>query len=189
MAQDTTALIRRAREGGREAREALLKTCGTRVQNLAYQILGNVEDARDLAQDALLRLLLGLKSYDVSRPFDAWLRRLVVNLAIDRRRAAARAPRQDDTDIGATLPGREQSPDSLVETGELRGALARICAGLPERQCLVFILRDIQDFSCEEIAEVLGLKPPTVRVHLARARLRIRDQLKKLYPERMGGAR
>ncbi|HEX2465038.1 MAG TPA: RNA polymerase sigma factor [Thermoanaerobaculia bacterium] len=180
-----STLVQRAREGDASAREELARVSGDAAFRFALQLLGDRELARDVAQDSVLRLFSSLRRVDPERPLQPWLFSIVRNRVIDlRRRALSRGER------GAALPSRAAAGDA----GELphdppdagpgpferseRGELQRLmwsCLGRLERAHReILVLRDYQDLSYREIAEVLAVPLGTVmsRLHAARRKLR-----------------
>ncbi len=178
-----------ARSGDRDAFGSLVRRYSRRVNAIAYQIVGNSEDAKDIAQDVFVRIHGALSKFDPGRGFSSWLYRVTVNLAIDRKRKDGRrsfAP-IDGGGGGYEVEDRSALPDAHTEHGEFKGAVGRLTACLTDKQRRVFVLRDLQGFSVGEISEILGCRTSTVRVHLARARNRMREALADLYPEYAGG--
>lgn len=183
MDQDSM-LINRIRQGDTVAFSALVDRHKVRVHSIAYHICGDTDESRDIAQQAFIRLYHQLNRYDPSRPLNAWLGRITVNLAIDarRKRLAARAVPLDDTSEQHLVERRIPSPDRLTEARELRGEIERICGNLTDRQRIAFVLIDLHEHTTAETASIMDCAESTVRVHLAAARRHIREALKKRYP-------
>ena len=178
-----------ARSGDRDAFGSLVRRYSRRVHSIAYQIVGNSEDAKDIAQDVFVRIHGALSGFDPGRGFSSWLYRVTVNMSIDRRRKEKRRSFTpiDGNDGGYEVEDCTALPDAHAERSEFKGAVGRLTAGLPNKQRRVFVLRDLQGFSVGEISKILGCRSSTVRVHLARARNRMREALADLYPEYAGG--
>ena len=187
--EEFTELVRKASEGDKEAFRKLVDRCSPRIHGIAYQMTGNSEEARDITQEVFIRLYGTLKSYDSKREFSTWLYRITVNLAIDslRRNRKHKHTGIEDMDENPSLQDRSPLPDRMVEQNEFKGAIDRLAEGLAENQRAVFVLRDLQGFTVEEIAGIMKNRPSTVRVHLARAREHIRRALSEHYPEYIGG--
>jgi RNA polymerase sigma-70 factor (ECF subfamily) len=133
------------------------------------------DDADDLVQDAFLRALERIGSFDASRPFEPWFTRLLVNRGRDlHRKQNVRRSEATDTD---SLPGGTR-PDRETERSGLRDSLGQALAALPERQRLVVTLFEIDGRSTEEIAGMLSVSQVTVRWHLHQARRALRTALK-----------
>jgi RNA polymerase sigma-70 factor, ECF subfamily len=180
----TPDIIRNAQNGDTEAFRELIDLYGPRIYRIAYQTSGNSEDARDIAQEVFIRLHKKLGTFRHTSKFTTWLYRMTVNLSIDYlRKNAGRGIVSIDSD-GQTpdFPDTGGLPDAHAELSELKGVVAKLTAYLTPNQRKVFVLRDLQDFSTPDIADVLKCSGATVRVHLANARRRIRDALVKHYP-------
>jgi len=178
-------LLVRARTGDGAAREELARRSGDAAFRFALQLLGDRDRARDVAQDSVLRLFATLHRVDPDRPFIPWLFSIVRNRVIDvRRREQVRGdrPSRFDAPIGGEGAERNAVDPPDAEPGPLerseRGELQRLmwsCLGRLERAHReILVLRDYQDLSYREIAEVVGIPLGTVmsRLHTARQKLR-----------------
>ena len=194
---DEAALVERCRQGDDLAWEWLVRRCQGRVYGLAYHYLGSVEDARDVAQEAFVRVYRQLGSFDGDR-FTAWLLRITRNLCIDQlRRRRARPPAEDvpaGTDDGAaprdSAPDPEQAWLADVRRRLIHQALRRLDGASRE----VILLKDIQGLKLQEIAGMLGLPLGTVKSRAHRARLELARQVIAIDPSyadapRTGGGR
>jgi RNA polymerase sigma-70 factor (ECF subfamily) len=154
------------------------------VRRVTRAVTGEEHDADDAAQDAFLSALDRIETYDRSRPFGPWLMRIAQNAAIDllRRRAVRHA---EPLDEAVTARGRD--PSQHAESAEIRGALARALAGLPERQRVAVTLFDIEGWPHAEIADALGVPEGTVRSDLFHARRRLREALGSFDPTQEDG--
>jgi RNA polymerase sigma-70 factor (ECF subfamily) len=179
--KETVELIARARQGDATAFRRIVDLHSRRLHAIAFQITGDSNDARDVVQEVFLRLYRSMDKYDPKYDFAAWLHRVAVNLSIDHHRRNARRRHVPLDDITAA----DASPvTESIGTGiTLKGAIRKLSDKLSDNQRKVFVLRDLQNFSTGEVAAILGLKPDTVRKHLAGARLRIRKALVKHYPD------
>ena len=174
-------LVVQARSGDLDAREALLVLCRRTAYLAALQLLGNREDAMDVAQDALIRLVGSLDRFDMTRPLKPWVVTIVRHLVIDlsRRRRVRRADSLETllAEEGSEPRDGSASPEQLAEQGELRLRVARAVSHLPPLHREVIVLRDYQDLSYEEIARILGVPRGTVMSRLHRARSLLRESL------------
>jgi RNA polymerase sigma-70 factor (ECF subfamily) len=172
------ALVTNAVNGEREAREELARRVRKPAYFLALQLTGRPDDARDIAQDCMLRFFKHLDRFDVSRPIEPWLYQIVRNRVRDlRRRARLRrhesleSMREDGRpEAAATTP----SPVADVQTRQLQRRVWSALHELKEAHREILVLRDYQDLSYREIAEVLSIPQGTVmsRLHAARRSLR-----------------
>jgi RNA polymerase sigma-70 factor (ECF subfamily) len=162
-------LVRRCRRGDQEAYRLLVTRYEERAYWLAHQLVGNAESARDIAQEAFVRVVRNIGRFDTARNFYTWLYQIVTNLSIDHLR---RSGRQKPTDFEALggLPDARPSPGDLSARDDLRRRVAAVLGRLPEKYKAVLVLRDLQGFSCQEIAEIVGCNNATARWRLHRAR-------------------
>ena len=188
MEQDDRRLIERARGGDDAAFDTCVRRHADRVRATAYRLVGDVEDARDVAQEVFVRLHAVLDRFDPAYRFTTWLHKLTVNLAIDfRRRRGRRVPTGASLPEAEAMPDPGPGPDAETERNELHGAIEALAGELSDMQRQVFVLRDLQELPTAEIAEILDCRESTVRVHLARARLRVREALRERFPEFLTG--
>jgi RNA polymerase sigma-70 factor, ECF subfamily len=146
-----------------------------RARQLARRIMSDPDDADDLVQDAFLRALNRIATFDVDRAFGPWFSRLLINTGIDLRRK--QAVRRTDSQDPERFAGRS-SPYRDAERADLRQSLADAMEKLPDRQRLIVSLFEIDGHSTEEVAEMLKVSQVTVRWHLHQARRTLREALK-----------
>lgn len=168
-------LISKARNGDGRALEALVERHAPRVNRLAAQLVGDLEDARDAAQESLVKLCTRLRQFRGEAQFSTWLHRLVVNTCRDRL-AREQLRRGEPLDLADEPASEDSDPSRLVLLGDVRRDLAGALARLPSKQRLVVVLRDAFGLTYEEIARVARMPVGTAKcyVHRARARLRVR---------------
>jgi RNA polymerase sigma-70 factor (ECF subfamily) len=181
MQKNTAELIRKASSGDHSAYQEFIRLYSTRVHAIAYQMVGNSIDAQDIAQEVFVRLYRSLRTYKPQFKFTTWLYRLTVNHSIDylRKHERHKSIPLEYLEYEAKLTEREPSPDKSLEMNELKGAIQKISMGLTWKQRKVFVLRDLQNFSTGEVAQILNCRPSTVRAHLSKARGLVRDSLLK----------
>jgi len=134
----------------------------------------NREDAEDLVQDAFVRALERLDSFDDARDFGPWFFRLLVNTGINARRSRSRRQMEPEP---FEAPSFDSLPDELAERAEIKDRFEAALAGLPERQRVIIGMFEVDGFSSVEIAETLGVSPETVRWHVHQARQTLRKAL------------
>ncbi|MCG8402000.1 MAG: RNA polymerase sigma factor [Firmicutes bacterium] len=180
-------LIIRCRDGDEEAWRLLLARYEAYVYSLCLRIGGSREEALDLTQEALLKVLTGLNKFQPGRPFKPWLRRVTVNACLNqfRRRApetvSLEQPVGEDIVLGDTLAGGANEPVTAAEWRDARDIIRQELNRLPFQQRLVLVMRHQEGLSYNEIAAVTGLPPGTVKTHLYRARQQLRRQLAGVY--------
>jgi len=187
--EDLTDLIRAAAGGDRRAFEDLVLRKRERVVRTAYQITGDLEDARDVAQGVFLRLWRVLQRFDLEKRFDTWLYRITVNAAIDfiRERGPKGFLQPLPDDAGERVRDPARGPAAELDLAELQRAFLRLAARLAPKQRATFVLKDIEGLETSEVARVLGVTESTVRNHLLQARRLLRQGLLEDYPDLIGG--
>jgi RNA polymerase sigma-70 factor (ECF subfamily) len=181
-----TEAIARARDGDHEAYRVLVERYQGRAYRLALRVLGDPDWARDAVQEGFLKAYGSLDRFEGRSGFYTWLYRLVFNLCIDmkRRDRSGRHVEWDDataTDVeGAGAPSKPHGMDEPareLERAELRVALGRAIAALPEDARRTLLLREVDGLSYAEIARSLGIPKGTVMSRLHHARRKVRDLL------------
>ncbi len=186
--EPTEALVERARSGDKLAFEELVHLTSPAVYALAYRLVGNEHDARDVVQDTYLKAFKGLRRFKGEASFATWLHRIAVNCAATalERRAKARCDHLDDFDELTQLVEHrsDRDPEWAASTSDDRGRLVEALSELPDQLRLVVVLRDVYDLSHREIAKELGISQAAAKVRLHRARRRLRE---RLFPSRRFG--
>ena len=179
-----------ARGGDMLSFETLVSRKTPAVVCLARRVVGNVEDARDVAQMVFLRVWKEIHRYDEQYSLNTWLYRIATNLAIDFLRSA----RSREKAHGATLHlvrEREESTAAgasrSAEDRELARLFEAVSGKLSEKQKAAFVLREMEDCDTRDIAQILGCGESTVRNHLFNARRILRKEMVRLYPEFLRG--
>ncbi|MGE5672532.1 MAG: sigma-70 family RNA polymerase sigma factor [Mycobacterium leprae] len=175
-------LVQRAQVGDERALCELITRYERKTYNLAYRLMGNHADAADAAQEALVRVYTHLHLFRGDSAFSTWLFRVATNTCLDelRRRGRVRCASLDSTlstDVGE-LPrqsgGEDESPAERAERHEIQAAVQRAINRLPEDYRIVVVLRDLHEYSYQEIADSLGTSLGTVKSRLHRARHALR---------------
>jgi RNA polymerase sigma-70 factor (ECF subfamily) len=186
-------LIDRSCAGDREAQDVLVRRHRRDAYLTALQLMGNKDDALDVAQEALLRLLRTLHRFDRARPVRPWLLCIVRNLVQDawrKRRFRGLNSLEELVATGAIgLAGRDPDPETLAARRELQRAVSRAVGTLPEIYREAVVLRDYQGLSYAEIAAGVGIPLGTVMSRLHKARTLLREALAEdlRLPARAGG--
>ena len=184
------ALARRALGGDSDAFAELVARRTPGVLAYLRRLLGDAEDARDVAQLTFVRVWENLDRYDPTWAFSTWLFRIAGNLAIDALRARGTRQRTEAESFrlvkGARTSAEPDGPALLAEA-EVRRVFDSCAAVLSEKQRLVFVLREFEDKESREIAQILGCRESTVRNHLFQARRLLREEIRKRFPEFVAG--
>jgi RNA polymerase sigma-70 factor (ECF subfamily) len=177
---DEPSLIRRAVQGDMKAWESLILAHQEAVFRLAYLILGDPDEAEDVAQETFIRAWKNLRGFDPSRPLPPWLLRITANLARNHRRSAGRylAALIRNLQDESTLQTIEEKSAQHIESQQLWQAVRRL--QLPDQQ--IVYLRYFLDLSVAETAETLQVAEGTVKSRLNRALNRLRTVIQREFP-------
>lgn len=183
-------LVARAAAGDQAAFRSLVERHQRKAGAVAFGIVRNTEDAREVVQDAFVRVYRHLGDFAGQASFGTWLYRIVVNLAIDtlRKRAPGQAVELDDrTDLSdgpdELLPYRgDADPFAALDRARLVDAMQAALDKLPPYHRAVILLRELEGMSYEEIATTMGISKGTVMSRLFHARKKMQAMLR----ERLG---
>jgi RNA polymerase sigma-70 factor (ECF subfamily) len=190
-AQTDALLVAQARAGDRSSFDALILRHQDRVYNMAFRMLGHREDALDVAQEIFVTIFRSLDRFEEKARFSTWLYRVTVNRCRDelRRRTTVKhtRPRSLEASTARDPDGRADDPPA-GGASPLEGAVAHeteeLVAGaireLPEDAREVLVMRDVEDLSYTEIADVLEIPVGTVRSRLNRARTLLRERIRPI---------
>jgi RNA polymerase sigma factor (sigma-70 family) len=183
MDNDDGSLLVRALTGDPSAQEDLVRRYRVVAYNTALQLVGNREDALDIAHEAMVRFLRTLGRIDGARPIRPWVYQIVRNLVRDRRRRQAlrQAESLETLVADGVFEPTDAGPDPEAQAmrRDLQRRLSAALASLTEQQREIVVLRDYQDLSYLEIAQVLGIPRGTVMSRLHGARTRLREILRE----------
>ena len=173
-------LVRETVGGNTDAFSALVARYQKRAFWVAFHVLGRVEDARDVTQEAFVRLFRSLDKYDYARSFYTWFYRIVMNLAIDllRKQKSTRATSLDE--LAGSIGETPADGSDAVEIAEQSGQVWQVLGKLDAKFRTVLVLRDIHGMSCREIAPILKVTHATVRWRLHRGRRVFREHWERL---------
>ena len=182
-------LVRLAQTGAEPAFEELVRRHQQRVFALVGGILRRPEDVEDVAQQVFLKAYLGLKKFDQRAAFSTWLYKIAVNECWDYLRKKKVRPLVYEADLSEEQVSRldgivsaDRPPEGPSDRAEMREVLERLLSALPEQDRELLVLKEMEGFSVQELAEILGLNVNTVKVRLFRARGRVMD----VYRRRVG---
>jgi RNA polymerase sigma-70 factor, ECF subfamily len=183
---DDRELVRRAQCEDQAAFEELIRRHQHRVFAVAGGILRRREDVEDIAQQVFVKAYFSLKRFDQRAAFSTWLYKITVNECWDLLRKKKVRPMVYEADLSeeqarqVMTSGEKANPEpDITEKMEARERIEMLLDGLDERDRLMLMLKEVEGFSIEEIAEVLNLNGNTVKVRLFRARRRVVSQSRK----------
>jgi len=175
-------LIDRCLRHERSAFRQLVEEHQHYVFALAFRVLRDEEDARDVTQEPFIRVWKKLYTYDIRTKFTTWLYTIATNLAYDqlkgnrRKRQRLSVVESSELDNIAAPTGVE----ARIVTRDLAEKITALAGGLPPKQQKVFILRDLQDLSVDEVARVLSMSVNSVKTNLCYARRSIREKMDQM---------
>jgi RNA polymerase sigma-70 factor (ECF subfamily) len=171
MDQKENRLVELVLSGRTEAFEPLVTPYRKLLLNLAYRLSRNAEEAKEIFRY--------LRSFDRKRSFKNWLLQIEMNVW----RASARNSADEATLKGLAADLHPENPEAGLAHKELRGQILSCLDGLSPKEKEIFLLRDIEDMSIMETAQISRTSAIAVRVHLSRARQKIRECVKERFPE------
>lgn len=184
------------RAGDRVEFSRLVDTYSANIYRLALKMLNQPQDAEDVLQETFLKAYRGLKNFDGRARLSTWLFRIATNEALMLLRK--HKPEFVSIDEPIETEEGEQEPVQIVDwcclpegemmSKEARQYLSEAAEKLPHTLRVVFLLRDIEDLSTQETAEVLGLTETAVKTRLSRARMRLREDLSVYFGGRLSFA-
>jgi RNA polymerase sigma-70 factor, ECF subfamily len=174
-------LVDKATNGDRRALDTLVERYSPRVNRLASQLMGDLEEARDAAQESLVKVCTRLKQFRGEAQFATWLHRLVVNTCRDRM-AFQRVRRSEPLELDEHAVADDADPSSAAVLTDLRRDLADALSRLSADQRIAVVLRDSFGLSYKEISRVARMPVGTAKCYVHRARARLRTLLEEYTP-------
>ncbi|RRN69148.1 RNA polymerase sigma factor SigW [Peribacillus simplex] len=179
--------INQVLKGDHNAFGEIVEIYKDKVFQICFRMLGNRQEAEDLAQEAFVRAFVNIRSFNIQMKFSTWLYRIATNLCIDRLRK-----KKPDYYLDAEVAGTEglnmyshvasdmAKPEEEVESLELQETIQVEIMKLPEKYRSVIVLKYIEELSLKEISEILDLPVGTVKTRIHRGREALRKQLRHL---------
>ncbi len=175
-------LIEAALQGDEDAFECLIYPYRNKMLSLSYRIVGNIEDAKEVCQEAIFKIFTYLKGFKKGKSFKNWTYKIVVNSSNDLLRKKRR--REDIFSMKKVLVDDvSTNPETQFLNKEVVEKIAYCLEELSPKERTVFLLREGEGLSVKEAARVLGASSVSVRTHLSRARQKLRSQLEKIFPD------
>jgi RNA polymerase sigma-70 factor, ECF subfamily len=188
--ENEDVLVAEARAGNADSFATLINQYDRHIYRLALNITGNEQDAEDVLQDSFLKAYSNLGQFQGDSRFYTWLVRIAVNEALmklRKRRGTSWVSLDEpgEADDRSLIP-REvedwtENPERAYAKTELQDILSQAIEKLEPQFRTVFMLRDVEEFSTDETAKMLGLSVPAVKSRLLRARLKLRESLNKYF--------
>lgn len=186
MSGNEKDLLQKARNGDIEAFELLIEKHQKKVFNIALRMIGNYDDASELAQEVFIRVFKSIRSFKEESSFSTWIYRITANVCLDEIRKRKNKNfvsldddlKLDDGDVKRQVMDPEPTPEILAEKNETRKIVNEAIQSLPADHRIVIALRDIQGFSYDEISKIVNCPVGTVKSRINRARQTLREILK-----------
>lgn len=185
---DEIELIRQALAGDQSAFESLVIEHQNRLFTAMTHVCGGVHDAEEVTQEAFIRAFLKLETFQQNSQFFTWLYRIAFNIALSRKRRkrAKISLDQQREDAGNDVVDQGESVDAALIRNDQVELVRAALAQLSEQHRVILVLREMDDASYEEIAEILELSIGTVRSRLNRARKQLRLVIEQMQSEQDG---
>ncbi len=189
-ADEDDELVRLCQKGDMEAFESLVEKHQKKILNIAHRMTGSYEEACEVVQDAFLSAYRAMKKFRGESRFSTWLYRIAVNLSKNRvKQRKVRLQREgmsiddpketEEGQLKRDPPAQDPSVEEQMEKREVQAKVQGCIDLLDDQYREVLVLRDLQEFSYEEIGDMLKIPEGTVKSRLFRARDTIKDCLKK----------
>lgn len=183
-------LVAGIKKGDELAFQEIMSRYTQKVFNLAMRLTRNQEDAEEVLQDVFVTVYNKIESFEGKSQFSSWLYRVTANTAFMKLRRRKSTESVSFEDLSANVKDNwvgqtpdENNIDYMSIKHELRDIIERAVARLPEEYKNIFVLRDIDGLSNEEVAEMMALTVPAVKSRLHRARMLLRRKLQRYYDD------
>jgi len=183
---ETISIIKRIKSGEAIALNDLIERYKRQVAAIAYRMVGDYDEAEDIAQMVFVKTSYNLNKFDITKKFSTWLYRITVNASIDFMRKYRRHKHELIDNYSESLENEDDNPEQILNRKNLRSIILKATESLNEKQKAAFILRDLEGHQIDEVSEILEMPEATVRWYLHRARIRLRKELKRNYSSYLG---
>jgi RNA polymerase sigma-70 factor (ECF subfamily) len=173
-------LVEAVLKGDHSSFELLLRPYRRGLLNMAYRMTGNPEEAKEVCQEALIRIFRYLNKFKKGRSFKNWIYKIVVNTSYDFLRGKGRYAEIVESQKRGIVSSAPD-PEKRLLNKEIKDKIKACLQRLSPKEKAVFLLRDEEGFSVDETSKILKCSSLSVRTHLSRARQKIREQFEKIY--------
>lgn len=187
------ALVQELQGGNLEAFDKIVKLYQKKIYALSFNLTRNAMDAQDVTQEVLLTLFRKINTFQGKSAFSSWVYRITLNASYMKLRSKKKDQSISLDDLLPTYNGAgfqqekiqdwSENTESLLFTNETKSVIQKATDQLPEKEKVVFLLRDVEGLSTEKVSEILELTIPAVKSRLHRARLFLRKKLSNYFGE------
>jgi RNA polymerase sigma-70 factor (ECF subfamily) len=186
MNPNEKSLVEALHRGDRYACDDLVQQFSGKIYNVALRLTGHPTEAEEVMQETFINACRGAEAFEGRSSLSTWLYRIATNNGLMRRRrkempvvSLDTSPNEEDTSEfwPRQLEDWDWNPETITLSGELQQVMHQAVEELPEQLRSVFVLRDLEGMSTQEVAEVLDISPGNAKVRLHRARLMLREYL------------
>ena len=187
------ALVRDFQDGDLEAYDKIAEIYQKKIYGLSFNLTRNQMDAQDVTQEVLLTLFRKIHTFQGKSAFSSWVYRITLNASYMKLRSKKKEPNVSIDELMPSFNGAgfqqekiqdwSENTESLLFTNEIRDVISKAIDLLPEKEKVVFLLRDVEGLSTEKAGEILDLTVPAVKSRLHRARLFLRKKLSSYFEE------
>ena len=178
-------LIQEVLQGNQISFELLIRPYSQGILNMAYQLTGDIEEAKDTCQEAICKLFKYLKKFRRGTNFKSWLFKIVVNASYDTLKRRKRHKRIIENKKNITFD-KSSDPEKCFLDKEIKEKIKDCLHLLSPKEKTIFLLRDVEGFSIVETSKILECSSMNIRTHLSRARRKIKAEFEKIYFEKRG---
>ena len=180
--EDAEQLINRSRQGDKKSFELLIVAYQSMVYRLAFRLLCDEDDAKDIVQETFIKIWFHLDRYKSEYKFSTWIYKIASNLAYDRLRSQKHISQGTEPEAVAdalNIAFSENTEERLINK-DLKKIILYFTRELPPKQKLVFTLRDIEELEAVEVERITGMSAEKIKSNLYLARKNIREKLETL---------
>lgn len=176
-------IIERAKRGDQSAFQKIVDKYRTQVASIAYKMVGDYEDAKDISQIVFVKTYKNLEDFDTTKKLSTWLYRITINASIDFIRKHKKHKHELLDNILGELREKKADVEKLYQRSLINWAITSSMDALNPRQKAVFVLRDLEGLDIKDVAQITGMPQATVRWYLHRARSKLRGELTRHHPQ------
>jgi RNA polymerase sigma-70 factor (ECF subfamily) len=181
--KDLLDIIEKAKKGDQSAFQQIVEKYKTQVASIAYKMVGDYEDAKDISQIVFVKTYQNLVNFDTTKKLSTWLYRITINASIDFIRKHKKHKHELLDNIFGELKEKKQDVERIYQRSLIKWAIDDSMTSLNPRQKAVFVLRDLEGLDIKEVAQITGMPQATVRWYLHRARSKLRSELSRHHPQ------